>query len=196
MYGPVETVDGVGFIGHGKRDAYAAVSLDDGVTWKKTNLSESADVSPRSDVIRTDIPLFADTDYAYPGDVINIFHAIAGNKVLVAWPSRYCASGQPNYSLDTTPTRQIARRAAIATYLGIDLATASPDDLYLLDMYGVGGQQGSVDYAEDEYEPNQAVGEVPFACLWTARGELVEGDDPRTETSSSRATCAGSRPSA
>ena len=34
-----------GFPGHGKRDAYGAVSLDDGATWKRTNLSKSAELS-------------------------------------------------------------------------------------------------------------------------------------------------------
>jgi hypothetical protein len=62
----------------------------------------------------------------------------------------------------------------------IDLETASEDDLYLIDMYDVGGQQGFVDYAEDKWEQNREVGVVPYACLWTARGELVNGDDPRT----------------
>ncbi|OYX30356.1 MAG: hypothetical protein B7Z03_06300, partial [Hydrogenophilales bacterium 32-62-9] len=122
------------------------------------------------------------TTGAYPGDVINTFHAVAGNKALVAWPSRYCASGEPNYSLDTADPspEQIARRAAIASYLGIDLASASKDDLFLIDMYGVGGQQGFVDYAEDKFDQNKIVGQVPFSCLWTARGVLVQGDDPRT----------------
>ena len=183
MYGPMIEVEGVGFVGHGKRDAYASVSLDDGITWKKTNLSESADLES-SEVTRSDIPLFADTGGSYPGDVINIYHGVMGNKVLVAWPSRFCDSGQPSYSLASknADEAQRARRAAIATYLGIDLATASPDDLYLIDMYGVGGQQGSVNYAEeDDYEPNQAVGEVPYSCLWTARGVLNNGDDPRTQ---------------
>jgi hypothetical protein len=178
--GPVQTLEGLGFVGHGKRDAFASVSLDDGVTWKKTNLSESSsEVS--SDVIRTDIPLFGETG-AYPGDVVNVFHSILGNKILVAWPSRYCSSGQPNYALDTTEPspEQVARRAAIASYLGIDLVTASKDDLYLVDMFGVGGQQGSVDYVEDKFELNQPVGVVPFNCLWAARGELNNGDDPRT----------------
>ncbi|MFW2332385.1 choice-of-anchor O protein, partial [Ilumatobacter sp.] len=176
--GEVEHVDGVGFVGHGVRDAYAAVSLDDGETYKNTNLSESADESS-SDVIRKDIKLFKDTKGEYPGDVVNIFHAVAGDKVLVAWPSRYCSSGQPNYSLDSEEA--FDRRAAIAAYLGIDLANASPDDLYLVDMYRVAGQQGSIDYAEDKWEQNHAVGEVPFSCVWTARGQLVDGDDPRTD---------------
>ena len=176
--GEVEHVDGVGFVGHGLRDAYAAVSLDDGETYKNTNLSESAGEAS-SDVIRKDIKLFKDNKGAYPGDVVNIVHAVAGTDVLVAWPSRYCSAGQPNYSLDSEEA--IERRAAIASYLGIDLATASPDDLYLVDMYRVAGQQGSIDYAEDRWEQNHAVGEVPFSCLWTARGKLVQGDDPRTE---------------
>ncbi len=187
MYGPMIEVPDVGFVGHGKRDAYASVSLDDGVTWKKTNLSESATETScdnaNCNVIRTDVPLFTSTGGAYPGDVTNLFHSIMGNRVLVAWQSRYCGSGQPSYSLDNpeaTPA-QIARRAAIATYLGIDLAAASKDDIYLIDMYGVGGSQGSVNYAEeDDYAPNQAVGEVPYNCLWTARGALNTGDDPRT----------------
>ena len=177
--GEAEHVDGVGFVGHGARDAYAAVSLDDGETYKNTNLSESADEAS-SDVIRKDIKLFKDTKGEYPGDVVNIFHAVAGDKVVVAWPSRYCSSGQPNYSLDSEEA--VERRAAIASYLGIDLATASPDDLYLVDMYRVAGQQGSVDYAADKWEQNQAVGEVPYSCVWTARGQLVDGDDPRTES--------------
>lgn len=195
QFGPAIEVEGVGFIGHGKRDAFAAVSLDDGLTWKKTNLSESANEtscdgssgSGGCNVVRSDIPLFSDTEYAYPGDVINAFHSIAGNRVLVAWPSRYCSSGQPSYSLDTAvpSEEQIARRNAIATYLGINLATPSKDDLYLIDMFGVGGQQGSVDYAEDKWEQNKIVGEVPYSCLWTARGVLVQGDDPRTEATES-----------
>ncbi len=187
LLGPLISVEGVGFVGHGKRDAYAAVSLDDGDTWKKTNLSQSADLtscdSANCNVIREDVPLFADTDYQYPGDVTNLFHSIMGNKVLVAWQSRYCASGQPNYSLDNPEASetQVLRRQAIAKYLGIDLTTASKDDIYLIDMYGVGGSQGFVDYlTSDDFEPNQAVGAVPFNCLWTARGVLNEGDDPRT----------------
>jgi hypothetical protein len=191
LNGPVEEVEGVGFVGHGKREAFGAISLDDGVTWKNTNLSESADLTSQTrddDVYRPDIPLFHtedDDSGAYPGDVVNIFHAVADNKVLVAWPSRFCSQGQPNYSLDADDEDTMARRAAIAAHLGIDLATASADDLYLVDMYRVAGQQGSIDYAEDKWEQNHVVGEVPFNCVWTARGELVDGDDPRTDATES-----------
>jgi len=193
IYGPSEGVDGVGFVGHGTRDAYGAVSLDDGLTYKVTNLSESAELtscdgsggSGGCSVNRDDVELFADTDYAYPGDVINVFQATAGNNTLAVWPSRYCSGGSPNYSL---PTSNSDKLFAIADYMGIDLGedppnptNPSPDDLYLIDMFGVGGQQGSVDYySEDKFEQNRAVGEVPYACLWAARGVLTAGDDPRT----------------
>ncbi|WP_152485980.1 choice-of-anchor O protein [Methylohalobius crimeensis] len=163
----------IGFTGHGKREAYAAVSLDDGNTWKLTNLSESADQSS-ADFDRTDVSLYSDDGINYPGDVLNIAQATAGDHTIVAWFSRYCGSGQPNYALESGDSE---RRAAIADYLGIDLNNASYDDLYLTDMYRVSGQQQSVDYAEDEFEKNQIVGEVPYACLWTARGTLEQQDD-------------------
>ncbi|MGD8939420.1 MAG: choice-of-anchor O protein [Gammaproteobacteria bacterium] len=192
IYGPAEEVEGVGFVGHGKRDAYAAVSLDDGTTWKRTNLSESADLTSCDSnsaggcsVVREDIPLFADTEFAYPGDVVNIFQSTVGSNTLAVWPSRYCRGGSPNYSLNTSNPDKLY---AIADYMGIDIGTdpdnpsnPSPDDLYLIDMFGVGGSQGSIDYSEDKFEQNQPVKEVPFNCIWAARGTLVQGDDPRTE---------------
>lgn len=70
-----------GFPGHGKRDAFGAVSLDDGATWNRTNLSKSADLS--SFTIkdgRKKVP--------YPGDVGRSLAASDGNKVLVVWVRR------------------------------------------------------------------------------------------------------------
>jgi hypothetical protein len=169
IYGPVVGVDGTGFVGHGARDAFAAVSLDDGNTWKRTNLSDSADRS--SFTVSVPFPDPTDPDNAdrtdYPGDVINIFHAVAGNRVIVAWPSRFCQTGTPGYTVDAD---------AVGGYLGIDNTV----DMYLTDLFGVAGSQGSVDYSGDEFEQNQPVGEVPYSCLWTARGVMVEGDDPNT----------------
>lgn len=166
LYGPVERPEAAGdenaggFVGFGQRDAYAAVSLDDGNSWKSTNLSESA-------------TLFSSVLPDYPGDVVNIAHAVAGNHIAVAWPSRYCSSGSPAYTADTD-SDYIRDLNEVATFLGIDRAA----DLYLTDLFGVAGSQGSVDYAEQGFP---TIGEVPFNCLWTARGVLFEGDDPRTE---------------
>ena len=305
VYGPVigfEDFSQSGFPGHGKREAYAAVSLDDGATWKRTNLSNSADLSsfplttdflvpdaadpachhapepepavasaggsslllvddddddvdcvpgvpviteaewdelnqnfgrlevegecadPRARIeivdacdeetvlftVRADrdgefeaernvriedapyevIARVDDTDSdpvlvedspaepcvdectllsEYPGDVWNIFHAVASNKVLVAWHSKFCQQGFPGYTGGTTDAD------TIATYLGIDNTV----DLYLTDLFGVAGSQGSVDYREQEEFPGEydGVGEVPYGCLWSARGVLRENPD-------------------
>jgi hypothetical protein len=163
VYGPVvtfENIEAVGFAGHGRRDAFGAVSLDDGETWKVTNLSNSADKS--SFVVSTPIqdPGVAEplpiTDY--PGDVPNVFHAVAGNKVLVAWHSKFCSSGNPAWSSEFLSD-------GVAGYLGIDTSA----DLYLTDLFGVAGSQGSTTYVD-----NEPVGEVPYSCLWSARGVLRE----------------------
>jgi hypothetical protein len=116
----------------------------------------------------------------YPGGVYNVFHATDGNKTLVAWPSRFCQQGQPAYSFayDADPEEdsndpQVLKRNAIAEYLGIDVT----QDLYLTDLFEVAGSQGSINFAEEGYPQ---AGEVPFGCVWTARGVLRAGDDPRT----------------
>ncbi len=286
IYGPTIGVDGTPF-GHSFMDTFGSVSLDDGVTWKTVNLSESADkssfnlastsstvssddndaddaddgglrieeaeliVRPLSTKLKvegegallpamieiingeTQALLFkvrADTEgefeaetrvselpctvsakvgedispavhvenapadcvghpggsegsydlTEYPGGVSNVFHAVVGNKVLVAWPSTYCKVGQPAYSFaydggDDTDldAKLLAKREGLAGYLGIDVAK----DLYLTDLFDVSGSQLSSDFAEEGYPQ---AGEVPFRCVWTARGVLVDGDDPRT----------------
>jgi len=173
-YGKVDEmeIEGIGFAGHGKRDAYISVTYDDGLTWKETNLSESANLSS-ADFDRPDVELYAEDSINYPGDVISVVHASAGDYLLAAWFSRYCDGGEPTYALEASDP---VRREAIAAYLGIDLDTPSPDDIYLLDMFLVAGSQGSVDYALDQFPQNHPVGEVPYNCLWTARGTLEAFD--------------------
>lgn len=281
LYGPVISFDEPstsGFPGHGRRDAFAAVSLDDGTTWKRTNLSESADKSSFKTVtaipdpavpqpefeVTSDTPITTSTLYDatkttltiagtdatakttvevrnaithqvigtaraksngsfelelrklaettvpcsvqagysltnvwgpylhvagapdacvgtdqmtmtndYPGDVTNGVHAMAGNKIIAAWQSKWCTSGFPAWgdSYD---------RTTVATYLGIDNdPTDGAADFYLTDVFGVAGSQGSVDYREEEEFPGEYddIGEVPFNCLWTARGVLRENPD-------------------
>ncbi len=148
-----EVVDGGGFSGHGHRDIYGAVSLDEGASWKRTNLSRSGDESSFTLKDGT----------AYPGDVIRLFDAVAGDRVMAVWASRYCRGGAPNYAMDDT------QRAAMAGQLGI-----SSDDLYLNDLFGVSGSQGSSDFTDEGYP---TVGEVPYSCLWAARGTLEPVDD-------------------
>ncbi len=75
VYGPVigfEDFSQSGFPGHGRREAFAAVSLDDGATWKRTNLSNSADESsftiaepgiPDPGVPQPEFEVTTDTEY-------------------------------------------------------------------------------------------------------------------------------------
>ena len=116
----------------------------------------------------------------YPGGAYNVFQATAGNKVLVAWPSRFCKQGQPAYSFAYRgPEREAedplladlqAKRDAVVSHLGINVES----DLYLTDLFGVGGKQRSIDFADENYPQ---AGEVPFGCVWTARGVLLSDID-------------------
>ena len=76
-------------------DAYASVSFDDGETWSKFNLSESA--------FRSSFTLKDGT--VYPGTVdYGVKHAMAGNKIVVVWHSKYAKQGSPRYSLKAYET--------------------------------------------------------------------------------------------
>ena len=161
--GYVAGVDNTAFAGHGQRDAFAAVSLDDGATWKRTNLSKSAAKS--SFKIDGTITLHDGTVTSdYPGDVIKVVHVTAGNKILVAWQSRYCKTGFPAYTLIPSDD---------ADY------TAVVNKVTYQDLFGVRGAQKSVDYATADFKMDdydRAVGEVPFNCLWAARGTMYTKD--------------------
>ena len=136
--------------GLGQHDAYAALSLDDGASWKRTNLSLSADLS--SYTLKNGTP--------YPGDAHNMTFAIAGDKVLVGWISKYCDGGSPLY---TMPDLDVD---------ALQLATGLPD-LYFRDIWGVAGSQSSVDYTLQGFPE---VGEIPYSCVWSARGQLLPVD--------------------
>ncbi len=81
-------------LGFGARDAFAALSLDDGATWKNYNLSDSAHLSS-----------FTVDGIPYPGDVfylelgVSREFAITGRYAMVAWISRYCDGGLPAYTI-------------------------------------------------------------------------------------------------
>ena len=145
------------FPGHGQRDVFGAVSLDNGNTFLRTNLSKSGDKSS-----------FTLKDHTtYYGDTFRLFANSAGTKVLAAWASRYANGGNPNYAMSDDD------RDALAAYLGIDRTDAG-FDLYLDDIWGVSGSQGSSDFADEGFP---TVGEVPYATLWTCRGTLEDTDD-------------------
>jgi hypothetical protein len=169
--GKVTFIEGLAFIGHGERDAFVDLSLDDGSTWKQYNLSESAGLSSFT---------LADGSH-YPGDVFDVATAVVGNRVLVVWASRYCQGGDPLHTW--SGKRRDGMLAAYPVLENEIPVYVDPEDLayqlYIDDFFGVNGQQLSSDYADEGYPE---VGEVPYACLWSARGTLEQvfddNDDP------------------
>jgi hypothetical protein len=156
-YGAFAVTGGLAF---GHFDAFAGVSLDDGTSWKTTNLSRSAELSSFN----------LANGYAYPGFVHNVVHQVFDDNIFVAWVSKYCDGGTPLYKLDVDDTDDAAYFADLEDTYG-------KDAMYLYDLFGVKGNQGSVDY---ELQGFPEVGEIPYSCVWTARGKLLAGDDPTT----------------
>lgn len=128
-------------------DVYAAISRDDGNTWKRTNLSRAADLSSFT---------LEDGVTAYYGDVKKPNLVVRDNYALVAWQSKFCKGGRPLYSR--------------GEYMEDGV---TPNPYYEDDIFGVGGPQRSWDYTEDGFPE---VGELPYYCLWIARGTV----DPDT----------------
>ena len=129
----------------GASDVFGAISRDDGNTWKRTNLSRSADLSS---II---LPV---TGEEALGDVRKPNVVVRGNHILTAWTSHFCQGGKPLYSRDAVT----------------DDGTSYP--YYEDDIWGVGGPQLSHWYEEEGYPEV----ELPYSCVWAARGTI----DPDT----------------
>jgi hypothetical protein len=87
--------------------------------------------------------------------------------------SKFCEGGTPLFSFipesDTDPF--------LLSYLADLQSSYDKDAVYLYDLFGVGGPQESVNYTELGFPE---VGEIPYSCVWTARGKLLAGDDQAT----------------
>lgn len=132
----------------GMRDAsdiITAVSLDDGATWKRFNVSRMAGHSSFT----------LGTGEKYPGDSRAPQQKISEDKILVVWTSAYARGGKPR----------------VAIKAGDDYPY---DDAYAVrDLWGVRGRQGSVNYDEVDEVADQGIGEIPYHALWACRGVLV-----------------------
>jgi hypothetical protein len=107
----------------GADDVFAAVSRDDGSTWKITNVSRSAG--------RSSFTLQDGTKYY--GDVNKPQCKVRGNYILIGWTSKFARSGKPAYSIKP------------------DDDYIYDDPYYVEDIFGVGGPQRSVDYAKQDH---------------------------------------------
>jgi len=145
IVGPYELSDGDADIGDPNTldGIFVAISLDDGDTWKNYTV---ADFTEKSSMQVTWNGELID----YNGHSHKPTIAIEGKRILVAWHSKYCPTGNPlNLPQDD-------------------------DGNYTTDYFAVNGPQRSIDY-EGIIAPNgKAVYEVPFSCIWTARGILNE----------------------
>jgi len=140
----------------GAHDVFASISRDDGNTWKRKNISRMAD--------RSSFTLANGQEY-YGHCKKPVFH-VKGNKILIAWTTKFAKGGKPRYSIvvDNPATPDIDEGDGY-TY---------DDPYYTDDIWGVSGPQRSVDYTDQGYPE---VGEVPYSAVWVERGLILTASD-------------------
>ena len=169
VMGDYELGDGSADIGDPDNidEIFVSMSLDNGKSWKKYQVSDSADKSSINVSWDTSDPPdgIPENNVAYPGHSHKPTMAVQGNNIAVAWLDKYCPSGDP-----------------------LDLVD-DEGNIVMEDYFHIKGNQGSINYdlpctisdpldADFNCAPNgKAVYEVPFSCVWTARGEFVESTD-------------------
>ena len=142
-------------------DIFTSLSLDNGKTWKKVNVSGTAINSDTGQIRSSTIVTWNGERITYPGHSHKPTMAVWGNNILVAWNDKYCPSGDPFDLVDNTTGELI-----------------DPDQP---DYYKVNGSQGSIDYGGIVAPNGKLLYEVPFSCVWTARGvfdatDAADGD--------------------
>lgn len=162
----------------GAHDVFAAISRDDGNTWKRRNISRMAD--------RSSFTLANGQEYY--GHCKKPVFQVKGNKILVAWTTKFAKGGKPRYAIttcDDPATEEIETADPVTglcriTCSGVgDNEVCEPDypyddDYYTDDIWGVSGPQRSVDYTDQGYPE---VGEVPYSAVWVARALILTASD-------------------
>jgi hypothetical protein len=150
VVGGYELGDGSADIGDPNQldDIFASLSMDNGATFKKVKVGDTA--GKASATVHWD-----GNNIAYGGHSHKPTMNFKGDNILVAWLDKYCPSGNP-----------------------FDLLEPETED-----YFKVNGSQGSIDYTADYgsavLAPNgKELYEVPFSCVWTARGVFVDDPDP------------------
>jgi hypothetical protein len=142
-------------------DIFTSLSLDNGKTWKKANVSGTAKNSDTGQIRSSTIVTWNGERIPYPGHSHKPTMAVWGNNILVAWNDKYCPSGDPFDLVDNTTGELV-----------------DPDQP---DYFKVNGSQGSIDYGGIVAPNDKLLYEVPFSCVWTARGvfdatDAADGD--------------------
>ncbi len=153
----------------GAEDIWVAISRDDGNTFKRKNVARAADRSSFDVTVKEydDLGNVVNEYLApYYGETKKPVMAVQDNNIFVAWTSKYCKGGRPTYAIkleDTPDDPDTPENEYEADY-------PYDNPYYEEDIWGVSGPQRSVDYAEQGFPE---VGEVPYSCVWTARGTIV-----------------------
>jgi len=150
--------------GTGASDVFVAISRDDGDTWKRSNISRTAG---KSSLI------------GYPGNSEKPMLKVKDNMIFVAWTDKYCRGGRPGYAItvcddtdgDGSPDPcEVCRDTADGEVCTTDYP--GDDAFFADDLFGVAGPQRTVSYLD-----YPEMGEVPYSCVWAARGLVdVSGD--------------------
>jgi len=132
-----------------------------------------------------------ETEEPFPGTTGSPYLKIDDNYILNVWESKFCKSGNPRYSInlcDDPATEEVEKDDPLteenecAIYCrgnaeqGTEVCEPDyhyDDDYFVTDIWGVRGQQQSVNYDEVDDVAELGIGEIPYSCLWTARGVIV-----------------------
>ena len=162
----------------GAHDVFASISRDDGNTWKRRNISRMADKSSFT----------LANGQEYYGHCKKPVFQVKGNKILVAWTTKFAKGGKPRYSITTCDDPTTPEIETVDPVTGLCRITCHgegdnevcehdyphDDPYYADDIWGVSGPQRSVDY-EDQGYPE--VGEVPYSAVWVARAVIATQAD-------------------
>ncbi len=162
----------------GAHDVFASISRDDGNTWKRRNISRMADKSSFT----------LANDQEYYGHCKKPVFQVKGNKILVAWTTKFAKGGRPRYSITTCDDPTTPEIETVDPVTGLCRITCHgegdnevcehdyphDDDYYADDIWGVSGPQRSVDYTDQGYPE---VGEIPYSAVWVARAVIATAAD-------------------
>ncbi|MFV9689903.1 MAG: choice-of-anchor O protein [Desulfobacteria bacterium] len=143
----------------GAHDVFASISRDDGNTWKRKNISRMADKSSFT----------LANGQLYYGHCKKPVFQVKGNKILVAWTTKFARGGKPTYAITTT-TGIVDDPLTLKD----ETSYVFDDPYYADDIWGVSGPQRSVDYTDQGYPE---VGEVPYSAVWVARAVIATQAD-------------------
>jgi len=178
-------------------DTVTAVSRDDGTTWKRMNVSRMADLS--SFDLETEEPFPGTVNQPYLKVSDNYILNVWESKYCKSGNPRYAITTCDDPATEEVEVSNSDHCTGPglpdACCIGVGTGTCGcaiycqgnaeqgtevcepdypyDDDYYVTDIWGVRGQQQSVDYNEVDDVADLGIGEIPYSCVWTARGVIV-----------------------